>query len=148
MANLIRMKKTNTIVLALVVVMASSCSLLGLSVPGKKEKKFVEKFLTEMMDHDQNVLRKYISPKYLEEAKPPSDWKVNTFYHESLEVLSYDEESSHVVALIYGEDKGWTHRLTFKIVREGGKMYLWSEDHDFTYDYVDPWILAEQWINK
>jgi len=111
---------------------------------GTKEKDFVEEFLQHMIDdyNDEALLLGYVSPAYCSQnGLKKKDYNCNAYSPESFTVGKYDPATGTVEAIIVGTDQNWGHRLTFKIVRENGRLYLWPGHHSDSY--IDPWYSVE-----
>lgn len=142
------MKKHLTYLSALLILTIYSCATsTGLSRRGTAEKAFVESFLMEMQLGNVDSLMNYMSPKFLKRAKPPEDAVVNIFMIEGFEIEDYNKDYGYVTAVIWGKNRDWEHRLTFQVVKENDRLYLWSEDKEFEYAYINPWIHVESYIN-
>lgn len=143
------MRYTKLISLLLITVFSACSSSKKLSKKGGDEKAFVSYFLQLMVDSDKVAMKLCLSPKYMEEANPPDSAEINTFAIVNFKIEDYEQETGYVSALVWGKSKeDWTHRLTFKVVKENKKLYLWSDDTNFDNNYIDPWIVVEYWVNE
>ncbi len=116
---------------------------------GNLEKDFVTKFLDYMIsdENEDKYKRDLISKGYIDAYDLNiKDFKINTYFPVGYEIESYDPSTGIVSTQVWGEDKGWVHRLTFKIVKENGKMYFYPSRH--SDEYIDPWHKAETYINE
>ncbi len=112
----------------------------------KDEKtELVEKLLDRMAYNKEGYetdMRLYIAPSYFKKHRlDPFEYKVNAYSPVGYSIESVDP-SGKVVALIWGEDRGWVHELTFKVVKEDGLLYLMPGKHHESVSYVDPWYSA------
>ena len=119
-------------------------SLLG------QEAAFVYDFLSIWIDDASNddKLMEYISPKYLKKNNlNASNYNVNLYYPVNFKIKAYDKENSIVTVLIWGENKKWIHKLTFKVVREDGKLFLYPSQYT-TSMYIYPWTELETNVSE
>lgn len=118
---------------------------LKLSSDGEPEKAFVKSFLTLMLqdERDYDEMRKFIASSFLKENNAES-CKVNSYFPIDFSIDSYDE--GIIVSKIWGENKSWVHKLTFKVVIENEKYYLYPGGIDG--EWVDPWINIETYVNE
>lgn len=116
------------------------------------KKEFVEYFLSEMKKtsfENAGLLKDFISPSYLKEVNVPEGWKVDSYHPDDYLVKSVDETTGIVVANIWFNDTYWKqHQLTFKVVSEEGRLYLWGNQTGSDKKYVDPWIEAKLWLER
>jgi len=141
------MRKTSYFFLVLMIIVTSCKTSSQLSKSGKKETEFVKSFIKLMMsnDQDEKELMNYISPSYIKENNlDVSKYEVNSYSPKDFSIESYDKDI--VTVKIWGKDRGWTHILKFKIVKEKGKLYLLPSKH--SERYIHPWFEANTYINK
>ncbi len=141
------MRKTSYFFLVLIIIVSSCKTSSQLSKSGNKETKFVKSFIELMMsdNKDGDELKNYISPTYLKENNlDVSKYEVNSYSPKGYNIESYDKDI--VKVKIWGKDRGWTHILKFKIVKEKGKLYLLPSKH--SERYIHPWFEANTYINK
>jgi len=127
--------------------LAAACGTgSGLSKNGTAEKALVEQFCKGMIDEaEDGELWPMISPKYMaDNGLSKSKYNVNVYYPEAYKILSYDAKTGLIVSEIAGE--GWAHELTWKVVKEDGKLYLWPGKH--TAEYIHPWYEVKTYINE
>lgn len=102
------------------------------------QKALVDEFLKLMCEdkHDGYALMKYISPEYIDDNDlDEDDYQVNTYYPKDYSIEN--SKNGNVVTKIWGKNKSWIHKLTFKVVKENGKYYLYPGSHSDSY--IDPW---------
>ncbi len=132
-------------IISLVVLVSACSSTQKLSKKGQSEIQYVEKFIEGMKDFGDDKLGAFIAPSYLENNKLDlSEYQINTYMPAGYEVKEWDKNAGIATTLIWGEDKGWVHRLTFKVVKESGKMYLYPMKH--SDDFIHPWHSVETYI--
>ncbi|MEI6122674.1 MAG: hypothetical protein WCQ95_03525 [Bacteroidota bacterium] len=143
------MKKSIVLILVLSL-FGFACSTAKLTKTGDTEKKYVSDFLSYMDHKDKPQYKNMmdcISPSYIKKNTINiSNYKVNNYSIWGYSVDSYSQYDGMVVAKIWGEDKKWIHELTFKLVKEKGKLYLLPSKH--SEDYIDPWFLVKTYINE
>lgn len=137
------------------VVLFSGCASTGtdqMDVQAGARAK-VNEFLTIMTSETRPTnLIDFISPSYMKAAGlNPSEYSVNTYYPKSFVIEqvfpSPDLTNSvNVVAMIYGENKGWAHRLTFVVLNEGDKLALFPGSHSLDTKYIDPWYKIDEYV--
>jgi hypothetical protein len=94
----------------------------------------------------ESYMKTFLLPSYLNQRGLYDDkYKVNSYTIYGYEIESVDEQGGKVVAKIWGENKGWQHRLHFMVVKESGKYYLYPSKVS-EYDYIYPWINAETYV--
>jgi len=108
--------------------------------------EFLEIWIDDASNDDK--LMNFISPKYLNKNNlNKSEYNVNLYYPVNFKIKSIDKENSLVTALIWGEDKKWIHKLTFKVVREDGKLYVYPSQYT-TSMYIYPWSQLESNVSE
>ena len=139
------MKKINFIWIFVIPFMFS-CVGTKLSLSGGKEKEMVTNLLTAMVnDGDMEQYRKSISPKFIKDNQlKVENYSINSYYPTDFKIESYNNETGLIVAKIWGES--WAHRLTFKLVKEHGKLYFWPEK--YTTSYIYPWYKVESYVTE
>jgi len=129
-------------------IFVTSCKTSSqLSKSGNKETEFVESFIKLMISEDavNKELMNYISPSYIKENNlDVSKYEVNTYSPKGFSIESQDKDI--VTTKIWGKDRGWTHILKFKLVKENGKLYLFPSKH--SEKYIHPWFEVSTYINK
>jgi hypothetical protein len=135
-------------VFLLILIIATTSFIANASIKESKAKKFVIQFLKEMIAHkDNDGLKKYISPAYLKENNLDiSKYNINTYYPVDFSIVGFDKEPCIVYAKIWGKDRGWVHKLGFKVVMEDKKLYLYPGQH--SDDYIHPWYTVESYITE
>jgi hypothetical protein len=135
---LITMK--NTIAIILMIILASSCNKSEFSLSGKREKKFVSKFL-DYMNHssgpETRKMMNFISPKYLMEHNIDKTKYSVDFYTIWGYSIESDENKGFVTAIIQGKNGSWAHLLTFKLSKEDGKLYIIPSKYN--NQFISPW---------
>lgn len=110
-----------------------------------ESRKIVGDVLTHMIDRQSDFNEngsKYIAPSYYKAKNiSKSDYKINSYTVTTYEITSV-QSGGIVVALIYGSGKTWAHELTFKCVKEGGKVYVYPKGHTDN-KYIHPWYEVE-----
>lgn len=106
--------------------------------------KKVDLLLSQMVNRTvSDDLLKYISKddfkKYELEA---GKHKINTYSPKGYTLASDNEKTNEVTAYIWGEDKKWIHKLTFKLFKKG-KDYCFEVKRVSKYDYVTVWSDAD-----
>ncbi|MBN1638273.1 MAG: hypothetical protein JW866_04865 [Ignavibacteriales bacterium] len=132
-------------IIPIIAILLVNCSGgLKLSDDGTPEKTFVTSFLNLMIEEERDYeqMREFISPSYLIE-KNAHDYKVNSYFPVGFSVDSYNE--GVIITQIWGEDKSWVHQLTFKVVIENEKYYLYPSSNDG--EWIDPWFGINAYIN-
>ncbi len=132
----------------LIGVMACSGSK-KLSQSGNDEKQFVSEFIDHWMDGtDSEKLKAYISPTFCKSNKIDlDDYNINKYSPKGYKIESYNPKNGEVVALIWGSNKGWMHRLYFSLKMEGNKMYLTPLYPEDDSNYIHPWIKVDAYID-
>lgn len=98
--------------------------------------------MVKKQDDFGTLARKYIAPSYYRKEKLDKyDYKINYYSPKGGEIKEV-KSNGMVEAYIWGEDKGWVHLLTFKVVKEGGKSYVWPKGHTDN-NYIHPWYDVE-----
>lgn len=136
------------LLISLIALFAMSSSQAFAQKSGKKQIAFVSTFLT-YMDHEKGP--KYtemmgcISPEYIKKNNiDVNETKVNNYSVWGYKIMSFDAKTNIVVARIWGENKKWMHELTFKILKEGKKMYF--DPSEYSDGYIDPWYTVKTYI--
>jgi ABC-type glycerol-3-phosphate transport system substrate-binding protein len=142
------MKKFLLIIFALLI---AGAGVYGQASPsGKKEKKLVEKFLTYMQGEKApayDKMMKSISKEYIKENNlKVEDYKVDNYTIHGHSIEAYNAATGIVTAKVWGEDRSWVHRLFFKVVKEGGKLYIFPSGHSDAY--IFPWWDRETYIKE
>ena len=113
----------------------------------KKDEKteLVEKICSAMCYERDNFgedMRLYIAPSYYKKNDiDPFVYKVNYY---SPSGYSLESTNGNIIKVkIWGEDRGWVHELTFKVVEESGLFYVMPGKHYTSTEYVDPWFSVE-----
>ncbi|MBI1221461.1 MAG: hypothetical protein GC180_02560 [Bacteroidetes bacterium] len=116
----------------------------------KKDEKteLVEKICYAMCyakDDFATEMRLYIAPSYYKrENIDPFSYKVNSYSPVGYSLESY---SGNIIKVkIWGEDRGWVHELTFKVVEESGLYYVMPGKYYSETKYVDPWYSVETYV--
>lgn len=139
------MKKLILIVAGLLLICAAQAQ--GFSSKGAKEKKFIGTLLEYMKaGPDYAGLMNCVSPAYIEKNKiNKADYKVDNYslYGYSFEKYSRD---GMVTVKIWGENRGWVHKLSFKLSKEKGKFYVVPSK--FENNYITPWWERETYIKE
>lgn len=115
--------------------------------PNAKEKQeLVEKICKAMVNEKETFgkdMRLYIAPSYYKSNDiDPYNYQVNSYTPKGYSVGKMDRRG-YIKAKIWGEDRGWVHELTFKVVEEGGLFYVMPGKHYSGTEYVDPWYSVE-----
>jgi hypothetical protein len=109
------------------------------------EQKVVEKFLKEMVDGDEDGMKKFISPEWLEDNDIDiDDYQVNAYSPTSFTVTKVKGSKVTVKILFSG---GSTHKLMFKVSEEDDKYYIVPGSYDED-EWIHPWQEAETDIDK
>ncbi|MBN2571815.1 MAG: hypothetical protein JXA68_06775 [Ignavibacteriales bacterium] len=118
---------------------------LELSSDGAPEKQFVSAFLDIMIEEerDYDKMMEFLSPSFIEENSV-SNFKVNSYFPTGYSIDSYSDGVTK--AQIWGEEKSWVHLLTFKVVIENEKYYLYPGGA--SDEWIDPWFEVETYINE
>ncbi|MBN2662326.1 MAG: hypothetical protein JXR68_01645 [Bacteroidales bacterium] len=136
------MKKT-IFFIAIVIFVSGCVSSSKLSKSGDKEIKLVEQFLDDMVAGIDDFTPKYrsiIAPSYLKSNKLDiKDYSINRYYPDGYSIVSYNPANGYVITNIWGEKKTWIKELTFKVVKENGKLYLYPLKHT-NMMYIHPWF--------
>ncbi|MCD4828504.1 MAG: hypothetical protein K8R90_03625 [Candidatus Cloacimonetes bacterium] len=137
------MKTLRCIVILSVAVLVASCTG-GFSTDGVTETAYVDAFMNDMRDNfdDNELLLGYVSPEAM--AKLGVDMKVarcNSYSPDRWEVASYDHKSGDLGVMLYGSQDAWQHLLTFRLIKEDGRLYFVPAQYD--WDYVDPWFTVQ-----
>lgn len=113
----------------------------------------VAEFLKIMItDQRPKTMIDFIAPSYIKAAKfDPAEYTVNTYYPKTYkieEVFPSPDLSTavNVVAVIYGENEGWAHRLTFVVFNDNGKLVFYPGSHDTQTKYIDPWYRIQEYV--
>ncbi|MCK9613074.1 MAG: hypothetical protein PHR81_02555 [Bacteroidales bacterium] len=128
----------------------TACQTSKLSVNGDTEKQFTATYIN-YMDHANGPKYKKLmdglSPEYIKKNDIDKEkYKVNNYSVWGFSIDSYDNKEGLIVTKIWGEEKRWMHRLTFKIVKEKGKMYMMPSKHSDAY--IDPWYKVDTYIKE
>jgi len=114
------------------------------------EEKLVSDFITIWVEDSENndKMMGFISPKYFKANKlDKKKYNVNLYYPKGYEIKGFDKSKGLVTVLIWGEDKKWTHRLTFKVVKIKKKLYLYPSK--FTESmYIYPWDSLDTYVEE
>ena len=131
-----------------ILIIVTTSFIAGANIKESKAKKLVSKFLREMIAHkDNNGLKKYISPAYIKENNLDiSKYDINTYYPVDFSIERYKKDSSIVYAKIWGKDRGWVHKLGFKVVMEDKKLYLYPGQ--YSDSFIHPWYNVESYIKE
>jgi hypothetical protein len=155
---------TFTVVLALAVPGATTCAddKLDLSFPTEAETKSEGvKVVKEFMDltikewtsngkeQTQAARMKLLSQEYLKSRGiDPKVWKINKYGFEEYEV----QEVKRCYVVIKGTNRtiGWSHVITFRLLKEGGKLRIEPSAADKKESgetpYVTPWWTAKEYV--
>lgn len=120
-----------------------------LSSSGYEEKQMIDNILQIMVDQNSasSALKKYIAPSYYSTYSLSYDsYLIDNYSPVGYLIQSYSSLSGLVVAQIWGQDKGWVHELTFKIVKESGSLYVYPEKHSDSY--IKPWYSVRAYIEE
>lgn len=111
-----------------------------------EEGKLVTRFLEAIKSGNnstEDYLKSFLSPNYLrDKGLYDPKYKVNTYTLYGFRVEDVDPQTGKVTAKIWGENKGWIHRLHFIVVKENGSYYLYPSKVS-EYNYIYPWVNAE-----
>ncbi len=147
--NLINMKKS-IVICIIFSILGFSCSTAKLTKTGDAEKKYVSTFLSYMVQSTGPQYKKMmecISPAYIKKNNiNTAEYKVDNYTIWGYSVESYSQNDGLVVTKIWGENKKWVHQVTFKLVKENGKLYL--EPSKYSDTYIDPWDSVKTYINE
>ncbi len=128
-----------------VIIFLVSCTPPGrLSKSGEAEKELVIEFLDKMVHSANNeVLMDFMAPSYLEEHQlDKNSYQVNVYYPVGFHLENYIGDL--ITAKIWGKDRSWVHRLTFKIIKENKILYLYPGSH--SDKYIQPWFRVEPYL--
>lgn len=113
----------------------------------------VTEFLQIMTSENRATnLMDFISPSFIKSAGiNASEYMVNTYYPKSFKIeRSYPSpdltNSYNVVATISGENGGWSHRLTFVVFNDNGKLTFYPGKIASDSKYIDPWFSIEEYV--
>lgn len=119
------------------------------TVDFKEGKKVVSGFLDAIKTGNSSTdifIKSFLSPKYLlNGGYYDPKYKVNTYSLYGYEIESSDAISGKVIAKIWGQDKGWIHRLYFNVIKEDGNYYLSPSKVSESF-YIYPWESADTYI--
>lgn len=122
----------------------------GYTKPQKSIESVVSDFIDVWVNDKDNddKLMTFIAPSYFNEnLLNESEYNVNLYYPKDYKIENTDNINNKVTVLIWGENKGWIHRLVFKLVEEDGSWYLWpSQFTDSKYIY--PWESVETNVSE
>lgn len=106
--------------------------------------KKVDLLLSQMVNRTvSDELTKYISKKDFDKHNlVAGKHAINTYSPKGYTLASDDEKTGTVTAYIWGEDKKWVHKLTFKLFKQG-KDYCFEVNRVSKYDYVTIWSNAD-----
>lgn len=111
-----------------------------------EEGKLVGRFLDAIKSGNtssEDYLKTFLSPNYMrDKGLYDSKYKVNTYTLYGYRLEDVDPQTGKVTAKIWGENKGWIHRLHFIVVKENGSYYLYPSKVS-EYNYIYPWVNAE-----
>ncbi|MHB1277992.1 MAG: hypothetical protein ACYC1Q_06305 [Bacteroidia bacterium] len=118
----------------------------GGTVPTATEsRKIVTDLLYDMVNDADNFgtgARKYIAPSYYKKNNIDKyDYQINYYSPSGSEIKTVGNDGM-VIALIWGSGKSWINKLTFKVVKEGGKVYVYPKGHTDNF-YIHPWYEVE-----
>lgn len=106
-----------------------------------ESRSLVTDILYDMVNNQDDFgtrARKYIAPSYYRtKYLDKDDYEINYYSPKGAEIKSVGEDGM-VDAYIWGSDKDWVHLLTFKVVKEGGKTYVYPKGHTDN-NYIHPW---------
>jgi hypothetical protein len=135
--------------LMIILMIAASCNTAKFSTTGDKEKKYIDNFLSLMGKDNEpkyTELMKCISPKYIKDNNiNTSAFKVDNYTNWGHSIESYSDKGL-VIAKIWGQDRGWVHKLTFKLSKEKGKLYIVPSAH--SENYISPWWEKQTYIKE
>jgi len=115
----------------------------GSSKPSTTESRsLVTDIVYDMVNNQDDFgtrARKYIAPSYYRKNNIDKEvYQINFYSPKGGEIKSVGDDGM-VEAYIWGADKSWVHLLTFKVVKENGKAYLYPKGHTDN-DYIHPWF--------
>ncbi len=118
----------------------------GGAVPTATEaRKIVTDLLYDMVNDADNFgtgARKYIAPSYYKKNYIDKyDYQINYYSPTGSEIKTVGNDGM-VTAHIWGSGKSWINKLTFKVVKEGGKVYVYPKGHTDNF-YIHPWYEVE-----
>jgi hypothetical protein len=117
----------------------------GTTPTATESRNIVTDILYDMVNDQDNFgtgARKYIAPSYYKKNKIDKfDYQINYYSPSGSEIESVEDDGM-VSALIWGSGKSWINRLTFKVVKEGGKVYVYPKGHTDNF-YIHPWYEVE-----
>ena len=127
-----------------------ACSISKYSGSGEAEKQFVSNFLS-FMDHEKGPMNDKmmacISPSYIKTNQLDAEkMRVNNYSVWGFDIDYYDASTGNCIVKVWGENKKWVHELTFKIVKEMGKLCLMPAKH--SESYIDPWLNVKSYIKQ
>ncbi len=137
------------ILILMAVVSLMACGSAKFSQTGQKEKQKVSDFLA-CMDHASGPkyieMMNCISPQYLKQhGIDRSAYKVDNYSIYGFSIESYTRDGM-VTAKVWGEARKWVHKLTFKLTKSGGKIYIIPSEH--SDKYISPWWSRETYIRE
>lgn len=110
-----------------------------------ESRELVKDLLYDMVNDADNFgkgARKYIAPSYYKKNKIDKyDYQINYYSPTGSQIIEVGEDGM-VVTQVWGEDKGWIHELTFKVVKENGSVYVYPMGHTDN-NYIHPWYEVE-----
>ena len=138
------------IIIILMPILFTACFTQKLSKSGNAEINYVKGFIQHMIadtNSKSETLKKFISPKYLKSNNLNIDkYNINTYYPVDFKVENYSRETGIVTVKIWGKDKGWIHKLDFKLEKEKGNLYLIPGK--YTEGYIHPWFSVEAYVKE
>lgn len=76
-----------------------------------------------------------------------ADFEINHYSPKSFDIDSSNPKTGLVITRIHGADKGWTHRVTWKVVLEDGMYYILPlEINESSKEFIDPWQKVDSYI--
>lgn len=142
------MKKT-LIALTLLVMLCNACKTTKVTKVSDAEN-YVKTFLG-YMDQKEGPKRQEmldcIAPSYITANNlNTGNYKVNNYAIWGFSIESYEPSTGFVITRVWGDGKTWIHELTFKVVKEKGKLYLMPGKHSDAY--IDPWFVVKTYVKE
>jgi hypothetical protein len=141
--------KKNLLVIMLLALVFTACTTSKVS-NADDAKKYVSTFLgfmdqkhkpneTEMMNC---MALSFIESNHIK----TDDFKVDNYSIWGFSIESYDATTGLVVTKVWGEARKWIHQLTYKVVKEKGKLCLMPSA--FGEGYIEPWFEVKTYIKE
>ncbi|MCD4828505.1 MAG: hypothetical protein K8R90_03630 [Candidatus Cloacimonetes bacterium] len=143
------MKRLACIVVLLLFMVTACGTINKLSRDGVDEQEFVSRFLTLMINNNENDAEMFVflAPEYLQSNAIEVDaYQVNSYSPVGFSIEEYDPSTGLITTHIWGEDNSWVHELVFKLVKNEGRLYLMPGRHSDVF--VDPWFEVRSYIEN